>query len=203
MTQQINLLPVRQARLGGGAIWASVAALMLVAGVFYYRHSMVLQNDAAEEAVASLEAQVIRMRGAMMALQKQRPVQDDGAAIKAEIAALRPSTDAANQLLNEVRSGSLGSIAGYARHFSMLGSISPEGLWLTGITVDRGGAGVILTGGAVRTDAVMQYARRVNDAFGSMGIRFSALEFAADNSSSRPASAPAAGAVAFKLSSTP
>ena len=203
MTQQINLLPVRPARLNAAGIWAAVAVFALGAAVFFYRQSMVLQNDSAEQALASSQAQVVKMREAMTALQKQRPAQDDGPAIRAEIAALRPSTEAANQLLNEVRSGSLGSLAGYARHFAMLGSISAEGLWLTGISVDRGGAGVTLTGGAVRADAVMQYARRVNDAFGSMGIRFSTLEFAADNSAGRPASAPAAGAVAFKLSSTP
>jgi hypothetical protein len=204
MTQQINLLPQRQKRSVGAEIWAGVAVLALLVAVFGYRQWLVIQNSEAEDALATAELQVAKTRAAMNTLQKQRVAQNDGTAIAAEISVLRSRTDAASQLLNEVQSGSLGSPQGYARQFAAVGSLAQDGLWLTAVSVDKGGAGINLTGRALRTEAVMQYARRANEAFAPFGVRFSALEFSPEGNAARPASAAAnPNPIAFKLSSKP
>jgi hypothetical protein len=116
---------------------------------------------------------------------------------------MRPRAEALGQLVRQVRAGNPGAQEGFARYLQTFGSLSSEGLWITNLSISKGGNTVVINGRALQNDAVMQYARRLNDAFAPHGVHFNSLELTPEvlTAPGAPASAPPAlTAVAFKLS---
>jgi hypothetical protein len=202
MSQQINLLRAKD-RSAGAAAWAlGAAGVVLVAMAAYYQ-SVHSETSRLREVARLKEAQLAQLKGAIQKLALEKAKQNDAAALDAEIAAMRPRADALSQLVKQVRSGNPGNPEGFARYLQTLGSLSEEGLWVTNLSVSKGGTAVIVSGRALRNEAVMQYARRLNDAFAGHGVRFNSLELtpeALHTPGSAAGSPPALSLFAFKLS---
>jgi MSHA biogenesis protein MshI len=123
--------------------------------------------------------------------------QQHGEDLDAEIAALKPQADAAQNLM--AQAGQLGSPQGYARYFSLLASIPEDGLWLTNVSVDKAGKSVSISGHALRKESVMRYADRLNTHFASFGVQFTALELLPESVGKQGSPNDQLTAVAFKL----
>ena len=200
MSQQINLLRKKSRPIGAAALtMAGLGAVLLV--LVAYSQSRVAQTAQLRAAAADGEARVRQVQNAIQSLQRQKSAPGDSAALAAEIAELRPRAGAVNQLLKEISSGGLGGPEGFARYFTTLGSVSENGLWVTGVSVTKGGSAVTITGRALRNESVMQYARRLNESFSPYGVRFTSLEMTPEAlSSPAPVATPVQSIVAFKLS---
>jgi len=200
MSQQINLLrPKTRAR--NTAVGTAVATGLVLVALLSYWQIMVAESDRLQEAANAGAQNLDQVRIAIAMLQRQKASQGSAAELNAEIAMLRPRAAAMDQLLKALGSASLGSQAGLAQHFSTLSSVAVEDLWLTNVAVSQGGSAVAISGRALRNDAVMLYARRLNDAFSGRGITFKSLELLPENAG-KPAApgVPAPSVVAFKLS---
>ena len=200
MSQQINLLKPK-ARSVSVVVWALAAVAVVLLALLGYLQVLVAENARLREVAGAGEQKLVQIKNSIQSLQKRTDAQGDAATLKAEVAALRSRAEAVNQLAKEVKSGNLGSPDGFARYFNALGSVSEPGLWVTNVAVTRGGTAVSVNGRALRNEAVMQYARRLNDALGPYEVHFNSLELAPE-SIVKPGSTggPALPVVSFKLS---
>ena len=199
MSQQINLLqaPDRADRaVGWAAASVGIGALVLVG----YLQAVFSETSRLREAANAKDQQLAQTRTSVETLQMRKGKQAEAPALDAEIASLRPRAEAVNQLVREVRSGGLGNPQGFARYYRTLAGVSMEGLWVTSVSISKGGTLVSIQGRALRNDAVMQYAQRLNEAFTPYGVRFNSLELTPEALSAPGAVAPALATVAFKLS---
>lgn len=202
MSQQINLLRPKD-RTAGIAAWTLGGAGVLVVILAAYFQSVVGETNRLQDATKLKEQQLAQMKSTILAVQAERAKQGDATALEAEIAAMRPRAEALAQLVKLVRDGNPGAPDGFARYLQTLGSLSEEGLWLTSVSVAKAGSIVTITGRSLRNESVMQYARRLNDAFVGHGVRFNSLELTPEalRAPGAPASAPPAlTSVAFRLS---
>jgi len=202
MTQQINLLRPKDRSAGIAAMGLGAVGLVVVvlAGYFW---SVVSEQNRLRDAAKLKDQQLAQVRSTIQAVQAERAKQNDASALEAEIAAMRPRAEALGQLVKLVRAGNPGAHEGFARYLQTLGSLSADGLWISNLSVSKGGNAVVITGRALQNDAVMQYARRLNDAFAPQGVRFNSLELTPEalRAPGAPASAPPAlTTIAFRLS---
>jgi type II secretory pathway pseudopilin PulG len=191
MSQQINLLVSK--KIGLKSVWVASAALglllLVLLGVWGMRQA---ELAAARETQAASALQLQQTQARLQAL-----MQPQGADLGAEIAALKPEADAAQKLL--AQAGDLGSQQGYAGYFSLLATVTEDGLWLTGVTVEKTGKTVRISGHALHKESVLRYARRLNDLFAGDGVQFTALEISPLTAGKPGDLNPLLTAVAFKL----
>lgn len=202
MTQQINLLRPKD-RSAGIAAWGLGTVGVVVVILAAYFNSVLGETNRLRDAAKLKEQQLAQVKSTIQALQAERAKQNDASALETEMAAMRPRAEAMTQLVRQVRAGNPGAQEGFARYLQMLGSLSAEGLWISNLSVSKGGNTVVITGRALQNEAVMQYARRLNDAFAPHGVRFNSLELTPEalTAPGAPASAPPAlTTVAFRLS---
>ncbi len=200
MSQQINLLRAKRNELGAAA-WALGALGVVVLCLLAYWQTLVSDNSRLHETAKAGEQEIEKAKSAVQSLQKQTAAQGDAAALAAEIGQLRPRAESVTQLLRDVSSGRLGSQTGFARYFGSLGNVAEPGLWVTAVTIINGGKTVGIGGRAMHNESVMQYARRLNEAFAPYGVHFNSLELTPENVP-KPGSAVPSGpaTVTFKLS---
>lgn len=193
MSQQINLLPPRTRDI---LLPAGIAGLVLVvAAAAMYIGSSTSELSRTRDRLAQAQQRANEIRTAVAKLQpagrgETRPQ------LEAEIAQLKQRADAANEFLIQVDSGAFGKAGGYPAHFSALASSADENVWLSRVTIGRGGRPVLLSGSATSNEAVLHYARRAGDQFRGAGVNFRSLEIRA-----APAgAAPTAAGITFTLS---
>ncbi|ROZ68589.1 PilN domain-containing protein [Ramlibacter sp. WS9] len=201
MSQQINLLQPKD-RSANTTAWMLAGVGVVLIGLLVNFQAIMSQTNRLRETAAAGQRQLVQLRAVVQAVQQKSAAQGDPAALAAEISALRPRADAMGQLVREVRAGSLGSPQGFSQHYRTLAAISEDGVWLTSVTVTKGGGSVSISGRALRSESVMAYARRLNEAFGSTAVRFNSLELTPENVAKpgAPNAAPALAVIAFKLS---
>ncbi len=176
MSQQINLLKQRHEPMGSG-LWALASAALMLVGLLAYWGVLLADANRLQQSASAGKQELARVKAAALQAVQQRQAGDSaGAALKAELAALRPKAEAVRQLLDQVRSEGLGSPEGYASYLTTLASISEDGLWLTNVAVSNAGKGVRISGRALRNESVMRYAGRLNAAFAPHGVQFNSLE---------------------------
>lgn len=199
MSQQINLLR-KERRPVNMTVWALGGCGVIGLGVVLLVQAVLAETAQLSKVASDGEQRIAQVKSAIAVLQKKRDGQDSAAAVAAEIAVLRLRSAAVNQVVNELRNGTLGSAEGFARYFTILGGVAQDGVWITGVAVTRGGSAMALTGRALRHEAVIQYAQRLNEAFAPTGVRFLSLELNPENPG-KPATTGADGptTIAFKL----
>lgn len=191
MSQQINLL-VRK-RGHSASAWAPMAlpglAVLLLLGLWVKDQGELATAQAAEAASAK------RLQEANAALQSRIP--QSGPDARTEITTLKSRAEAAQKLL--AQADELGSQQGFARYFTALASVAEDGLWLTNVTLSRGGKSLGVSGLALRKESVMRYAQRLNTVFAREGLQFSALELGPESAGKPGSTVPRVDAVPFKL----
>lgn len=204
MSQQINLLPPSERSAGQAAIIGAVILASL--GVFglQWATAAAEANDL-KRRHAETERLLINDRAQIVDLQRTRDARGSAASLTAELADLRPRAESLNQLVNAARSGTLGRATGYSDYGALLSSAVEDGLWLTGVVIEKSGTKITVMGRALRHESVVQYAKRLNDAFAPLGVQFKSLEITPENIVPPGAAARGPGAapvqtVQFKVS---
>ena len=200
MSQQINLLRPKARPIDAAILPIAGVVVVLVAVLVY---AQILFSDTARlrDQAKLGEQKLQQLQNTIAAMQKEQAARGDAASLTAEIAVLRLRVDAVNQMVIDMGNGTLGKPEGYSRHLTTLASVSEDGLWVTSFTVSKGGSAIALSGRALRSDSVMQYARRLNQSFGPYGVRLNSLEMTPENLSTPGATAaPGLATVAFRLS---
>lgn len=178
MTQHLNLLTTERRTidpllLALLVIGASLLALFALAGINQMRI-----NDA-----SALKAQTEQQIADSKAVLGSR-LKSYGSDLAAEVAALKPEAEKAQQLLK--LASTIGSSTGYARHFSTVANATSDGVWLNGISITGSGKGVQLTGLALDKELVIKYGERLNQGFSDTNFKFSTVELTAESASVTP-----------------
>ncbi len=199
MSQQINLLTQRREPIGSALLALASVALMLV-GLLAYWSVLLTDSNRLQQSVSAGQQESVRVKALLQAAQQRQTGGHDGAALKAELVVLRPQAEAVRQLVDQLRSGTLGSREGYASHLTSLASISEDGLWLTNVAVSNAGKVVRISGRALRNESVMRYAGRLNAALAAQGVQFNSLEMTPESlARAGEPGKPVLTTVAFKL----
>ncbi len=201
MSQQINLLRPK-ARPIDAAILPIAGVVLVLVAVLVYAQILFSDNASLRDQAKLGEQKLQQLQNTIAAIQKEQAARGDAASLTAEIAGLRLRVDAVNQMVTDMNNGTLGKAEGFSRHLTTLASVSEDGLWVTSFTVLKGGSAITLNGRALRSDSIMQYARRLNQSFGPFGVRLNSLEMTPENLSAPPGptAAPGLTTVAFRLS---
>ena len=165
MSQQINLLPRKERKPLSIKLmlWLWGALLLSIAAYLGFGQ---LEIFAAQERLDALAQQQKEVKGKSPITRGERELQQ-------QIDALKPDADYAASVLASMRSEN--SEAGHARILALLSTVSEDGVWLVQIGISAGGRKLSLSGNALHRDAVMRYARRLNEALADEGIQLGTL----------------------------
>jgi Tfp pilus assembly protein PilN len=198
MSQQINLLTPQRDTTRSAVIALVISGVALGALAGYWALTSAEVNRLREAADVK-ERNLARSTKALKSLQEQTATPTLMSPVQVEIDALRPKAEALAQLLEELKAGGIGSPEGHSPQLRVLGSVGEEGLWLTKVTVSKAGKSLAIEGRAFRSESVMRYARKLNQAFGPLRVQFNSLEMTPqDAKTGDPAPTPAT--VDFRLS---
>lgn len=199
MSQQINLLKQRHEPIGSALLALGALVLMLV-GLLGYGGGLLAEASRLQKTANVSTQGLAQVKQGLQDLRQRLAAENDRPALKAEIEELKPKAEAFKQLVDQVRSGGLGSAEGYANHLNALARVSEAGLWLTQVKVSNSGKVVHISGRALRNEAVMRYAKRLNESFAGFGVQFNSLEMTPENvAKAGDVGKPVLTTVAFKL----
>lgn len=168
MSQQINLLPKSKSRHSPAFVALLILGFVALAifATWGVKRSM-LAGARADEAASAVQLKELTA-------QLDQRIRVRAAELNAEIAALKPRAEAAEQVLT--LSATVGKTDGYAVYFSALAAVREDGLWLTDVVVDKAGKSLQLGGLSLDKDAVLRYTQRLNAALAASGIKLTTLE---------------------------
>lgn len=208
MSQQINLFnPLfrprgfsfvsAQAMLYGVLLAAAGVALAALYGDYELREVTARAQAAGRAHQAATER--LAELGQAVAQLKANPQ------LAAETAALDAQFKARREVADILRSGALGSTAGFSEYLRAFSRQTVNGLWLTGFTID--GADLTLTGRTLDPELVAGYLKQLNREEVLRGREFSALRMrqpAPDESAAKGTARAAAAPryLEFTLSTT-
>jgi len=195
---QMNLLMRPKQPMGMG-LWAlGLTAVMLVGLAGYawqLRATVQSQQVELDQGVRDL-AQV---KNEIEAIRQREGTDAEVEALNQQVADLKPRAAAVKSLVDSLRTASLGRPEGYSDYLERLARISDPELWVTGVVVLDGGRRVEVSGRALRNEAVVRYAKRLNESFEPLGVKFNAVEMSPESSMPNKG-AVGGGAITFKLS---
>lgn len=194
MTQQINLLQSSRIAIGLPRGLAPLALVVVIALAAAYAYGTSAQKSTTllRSQVAAAESRLALLKSAMAQSAGVKGAEDP-AAVQSEIMSLRPRAQAANELMGRIRSGQAGSPDGFSGELIALAGQSREDSWVTVVEIGKGGKEMSVSGRADRPEAVILYAKRLNEAFAGRGLQFRSVEL-------KPETSAPGGTVAFKIS---
>lgn len=194
MSQQINLfnpafqpqkhvLSAAQLALAAGVVVVGIAGLALLGSL--QTGQLQQQADAGLRQLEARQARVAAVNAEFAPRVKDATM--DGQLIDADrkLAAMRHMTGA-------LARGELGDTNGFAGYFKALARQSMQGLWLTGVTVDAGGAQIGIRGRALDPAMVPGYLNRLTSEPLMQGKSFASLQIGEAAPLALPAAAPGA-----------
>jgi hypothetical protein len=164
-----------------GSAWLALAGIVVVLlGLLAYYASLVGETGRLEQQADLGQRDLARAKATVKAMGKDADANKTAADLKAEVDALRLKTEAVRQAVDLIGKGSLGNPNGYAQYLTALAGVSEEGLWITSVAVTNAGRLVTLSGRALRTESILRYAKRLNEAFAPYEVQFNSMELTPD-----------------------
>jgi Tfp pilus assembly protein PilN len=194
MTQQIKLFAREAEERKGPALVGLALAAVLAALLVAYWQMLSSQADLLEKRVAQLNQQVATEKAALDEMKKALAQRTDPARLASELAALKSRAAEAQEVMNQLRSGQLGTLEGYSNHLIKFARIGEPGVWLTGAKISNAGRAVEVQGRSLQSESVLKYAGELNRQFAPLGASVSLVEMTPVVSADKERAA-----VAFKL----
>lgn len=197
MTQQINLFnPIflKQKKIFSAVNMLDALALLLVGVALFYGYASIQTLNLDRQSVETARQYYQSKARLNEASARYAPKKAD-AALAAEVDSLQAQVNARKENLQDLGAGALGGGAGYAEYMRALARQSLAGLWLTGLSIGKGGAEMQISGRALHPELVPDYIHRLarepvlhGRAFDSLSMTQRDAAMPAD--ASRPDAAP-------------
>ena len=194
MTQQINLFAREVEEKKGPALVGLLLAVVLAALLAFYWQALRTQSAVLEGRVAQVRKQIESEKAALAQMKQALATRTDPARLAAELAALKSRAAEAQEIMNQLQRGQLGSLAGYSNHLMTFARIGEPGVWLTGAKIANAGRTIEVQGRSLQSDSVLRYAGELNRQFAGLGTSVTLLEITPVTSDDKSRTA-----VAFKL----
>jgi hypothetical protein len=194
MSQQINLFDpalLRKRELLTAGNLAVVASVLLLAfgGWGGWARS---QLGALEQENKSVASQLKTLEERLMTTAKTVAGAKPDPRLESELAAARALLDMRGEVFAALKKGLAGESVGFAEYLRGFARQTPRGVWLTGFTVDEGGAAIEIRGRMTDAALLPEYIRRLNGEPAFKGRAFAALKIAAPQASARAGQAGSA-----------
>jgi hypothetical protein len=193
MTHQINLYAREVEERRGPLLITAFGYLAFAALLLLYWHVLRTQTETLEARVKQTSRQLENERAAMKTMKDALAQRTDPARVAAELAALKSRAAEAQDLVDRVQKGELGTLDGFSGHLTALATIGEPGVWITGVRIQNAGRAIEVAGNSLRPEAVLRYATEVNKQITPLGASITALEMTPTVNKDK------ATAVAFKL----
>lgn len=177
MSAQINLYHPRFLRqrdlltLGNVVIAAAVVYAMLAAATGWAWQEAAQRTQAA----AAVEQQLQAAKAQLAAETKVAATRKPGAQLSAELEQAEALLRRRAEIVRVLESGVVGSTGGFADFLRGFAHQTPEGLWLTGFSIDSGGSDIEIRGSMLNPAALPDYIRRLGTEKAFQGRNFAAL----------------------------
>lgn len=181
MSQQINLFnPVFLKQKKYFSALTMVQALgMLLLGVaviaLYANVQLARLRPEASAVTAQLEAAQAQLEAVKSGQGARRP--DSG--LEAQVRHAEAEAAALERVASLLRQGEGTNTSDYSEHMRAFARQIPEGVWLTGFSINTGGRDIVLSGRALRPELVPAYLARLSSEPTMHGRAFSVLEMSA------------------------
>jgi hypothetical protein len=176
LSQQINLynpaLPRPRPAAASALLYVLVVALVIGGLAAFYEHYRLSQTRA-EAAAVSAKLKDARVRSERFAA--ERGARKPDAAREAELVDLLARLKRRDEIIAALKSGVVGSRAGFSEFMRAFSRRIVSGVWLTGFEIDAGGKELSLSGRALGADLVPRYLEGLNLEALMQGRQFSAL----------------------------
>ncbi|MBI3096237.1 MAG: PilN domain-containing protein [Rhodocyclales bacterium] len=206
MSAQINLYHPRYLRrrelltLGNVMLAAAAVYLLLAAAGGWAWQNAATRSQAATAAEVQLKAVKGQVDAATNAASVRKPSPQLIGELERAEGMLRRRGDIARLL----ESGAVGNTGGFADYLRGFARQVPEGLWLTGFSINSGGSDMEIRGSMLDAALLPEYIRRLGNEKAFQGRSFASLTMnRAEPSASPRAAAPGAAAVAPAPTSGP
>jgi hypothetical protein len=205
MSQEINLLPRRVSRktfratsADGLALGVLAAAVLAIALAVYENH----QLRGVQREAQHIERALKDVRAAHEKAVAERAARKPADAPDAKLAELEVQLQGRQQVLDTLKSGAVGTTAGFSQYMLALSRQTLPGVWLTAFDFADGATALTLTGRALSPELLPTYLQRLTQETPLQGRRFASMVI------SQPRGAGAAAPVAapyieFEISSEP
>lgn len=161
MSQQINLFnPVflRQEKYFSAIAGMQAIGLLILGMLGFYAYA-VFEVDGQTRQISSLDRQERLARERQVRVNAEFGAKPPDAALGAQVKDLQRNIAAHETLLNALNAGGFGSERGLAEYMRALARQAVRGLWLTGFSVEEGGANFSISGLALTADLVPAFVR--------------------------------------------
>ena len=196
MTQHINLLTQNRAQTSKAWLAATaLVGLLLMFLVWGGLDEVSLQRLA----LSHVETQqtVMALRTALKKQQREAGLEDAQALAK-DSEQMQRTLEQNRTLMQLLQKGDIGSRQGHSAVLQTLATLPQAGVWLHEVDISRAGQAVSISGTALTTEAVLQYAQQLNQSFNAKGIAFSSLALSKEELSGT-ATATKSSVFKFKL----
>lgn len=174
MTQHINLLTAHRARTS--KTWLAATALVGLLLMF------LVWGGLAEVSLERLARSDVEMQQTIMSLsaklkkQQREAGLEDAQVLAKDSEQMRRSIAQNRTLMQLMQKGEIGSQQGHSAFLQTLATMPQAGVWLNEVDIRSGSQAVSISGTALTTAAVLQYAQQLNQSFNAAGIAFTSLE---------------------------
>ena len=178
MSQQINLLPAafranRASYTSAAAMGCAIAGAVVLAVLFgVYEEYRLREVQAEARTVANALKEATAARAAAAGPQTPRKPSPQ---LEARVAELTAHLSARQEIVDAVKSGVVGTTAGFSEYMRVFSRQSLEGLWLTGFDIAAGGNELALSGRALAAELVPAYLQRLNREASMQGRQFASV----------------------------
>jgi Tfp pilus assembly protein PilN len=176
--QQINLYqPIlrKQQKIFSAVTMVQGAALVLVGLLLFFAFAS-WQSRAIAAQYAQLETRRAEALKRIAQMHSMFPEKAKDTALQEEVARLRKELEGRQQIAARLDATDAGNLEGFASHLEGLARQKPANLWLTDISVSRGGAELELRGSSFQPEQVPRYLQRLAEEPAFTGREFSDLQ---------------------------
>ncbi len=194
MSQQINLL-VQYREQTSTALPALIGLGVVLVVLLGYWGFDRFKTVKIQNAATQGEQRLLAAKADLQAMQQKLASRQKAV----DITALKLRSEAIQEVLTRVQKGELGSPEGYSGYLTALAQISDNSRWLTSVTISNAGKNVNIAGRALNNEAILRYARALNEQFSVYGVQFTSVEMTPEVFGQEGTTTPTLSTVAFKL----
>jgi hypothetical protein len=117
----------------------------------------------------------------------------DDSTLAEQLAAARAAAADSQAIVAKIEAGELGTLKGYSGQLVALAKTTEQGIWLTGVRIQKGGRDLYLEGRSLDPESVLKYTENVNRQMAPFGAQITGIDM------TPVTSAGGLSAMAFKL----
>ena len=178
MSQQINLFHEDLYKPGRGLSALNMlqgVGMILLCAILFYAYA-VYQAKQVEQQLGQANKILAAEQRRLDRLTAEFSQQRSGLTLEQELKKVAGEADAQREVINALKSGVIGNTKGYSAYMQAFARQTPNGLWLTGFSIDGDATQMSISGAALSPELVPGYIMRLNNEEVMRGKNFASLQ---------------------------